>query len=776
MAFLDPSSVRARLPDRRFPWGKAALLEWLSPLLTQATVPPLLRFDTRRWQAASQDVLATIAQGFPAGTSFAVRSDAHGEDGEDESHAGRFESVLDVAPGRLAPAIGHVVAGLRGHALDGFFVQEMVAGVWMAGVASTHRPSDGAPWYCVEMAPRDTAAVTAGRANGRLLGLYREAAAPGGSVWERLPPETRRVMQLVLEIERLLPGHPLELEFALSRGTGGELAAHLLQVRRLAAAARWPATRAAEPPALDDLHRADPLPGIGAPRTVLSLMADWNPAELLGTHPRPLALSLFERLIGRGIWWQAREELGYAPRPVADVALLRAVAGRPMVDVRRSAASLLPSGLPPAAAAPIAGHWLDRLQRQPELHDKVEFEVMRTARDFRPATDVRAEYAFLAPAQLHDWETALGHLTARLMQAGNPVVQRHLATVETLAREDLAGATWQQLLRRCESGTLAFAVLARVAFVGEAQLRSAIARGALGPERALALRGAARQAAAGWPQLAGLHSALPDTRHLRPGTFDITGNTWREGGIAAAAPSQEPTDFVLSATEDSQLAALLREAALPATPDAWVRFVQLGTATRELAKFVFTRHLSAALLALEQAAAQCGVDREMASWLSLDAFDAGQALEPAARARYWMQQVRSASHRHAQEALLMVAPLLAHPDDRFMADTRGVLPNFVGFERAQGPVRVLTAHSRPAPDLRSAIVALHGADPGFDWIFGEGIAGLVTAWGGANSHMAIRCAELGLPAAIGCGEAVFAGVLRARRAYIDPRSGGLWLD
>ena len=31
-------------------------------------------------------------------------------------------------------------------------------------------------------------------------------------------------------------------------------------------------------------------------------------------------------------------------------------------------------------------------------------------------------------------------------------------------------------------------------------------------------------------------------------------------------------------------------------------------------------------------------------------------------------------------------------------------------------------------------------------------SGLITKYGGVASHMAIRCAELGLPAAIGCGE------------------------
>ena len=47
------------------------------------------------------------------------------------------------------------------------------------------------------------------------------------------------------------------------------------------------------------------------------------------------------------------------------------------------------------------------------------------------------------------------------------------------------------------------------------------------------------------------------------------------------------------------------------------------------------------------------------------------------------------------------------------------------------------------------------ADPGFDWIFSKDIKGLVTKYGGSNSHMAIRCAEFNIPAAIGCGDQIY---------------------
>ena len=57
--------------------------------------------------------------------------------------------------------------------------------------------------------------------------------------------------------------------------------------------------------------------------------------------------------------------------------------------------------------------------------------------------------------------------------------------------------------------------------------------------------------------------------------------------------------------------------------------------------------------------------------------------------------------------------------------------------------------------VSGSIVLLEKADPGYDWIFSKGIKGLITRFGGAASHMAIRCAEFGIPAAIGCGEIVF---------------------
>ena len=44
-------------------------------------------------------------------------------------------------------------------------------------------------------------------------------------------------------------------------------------------------------------------------------------------------------------------------------------------------------------------------------------------------------------------------------------------------------------------------------------------------------------------------------------------------------------------------------------------------------------------------------------------------------------------------------------------------------------------------------------------------------YGGANSHMAIRCAEFSIPAAIGCGEQRFDAFMQARQLSLDCSAG-----
>jgi hypothetical protein len=104
---------------------KAETLARLEPRLRAAGVLPQYAFSVREWRANSAAVLeAILAQPWGRGETI-VRSSAGSEDGETESNAGRFTSVLDVrgADG-LRSAIERVVASFGAESEnDGVFVQ-----------------------------------------------------------------------------------------------------------------------------------------------------------------------------------------------------------------------------------------------------------------------------------------------------------------------------------------------------------------------------------------------------------------------------------------------------------------------------------------------------------------------------------------------------------------------------------------------------------------------------------------------------------------------------
>ena len=69
--------------------------------------------------------------------------------------------------------------------------------------------------------------------------------------------------------------------------------------------------------------------------------------------------------------------------------------------------------------------------------------------------------------------------------------------------------------------------------------------------------------------------------------------------------------------------------------------------------------------------------------------------------------------------------------------------------------------------ISGKVILIENADPGYDFLFSYKIKGLITKYGGSNSHMAIRCMELGLPAIIGVGEKTYNSLLNSKKIFID---------
>jgi phosphohistidine swiveling domain-containing protein len=175
--------------------------------------------------------------------------------------------------------------------------------------------------------------------------------------------------------------------------------------------------------------------------------------------------------------------------------------------------------------------------------------------------------------------------------------------------------------------------------------------------------------------------------------------------------------------------------------------------------------VSAVLEALAGLARQRGIGREEAGWLRLDAL-----LAPRAGGAALHERAREARELHALESQLRM-PLLIGRGSLDVVTFLPGRPNYVGHGRACGRPVVADAHSRPEQVPVHAMLAIASADPGFEWMFLRRPAAILTAYGGPNSHIAIRCAELGIPALLGVGPEAFRRIATAARLMIDFDTG-----
>jgi len=108
---------------------------------------------------------------------------------------------------------------------------------------------------------------------------------------------------------------------------------------------------------------------------------------------------------------------------------------------------------------------------------------------------------------------------------------------------------------------------------------------------------------------------------------------------------------------------------------------------------------------------------------------------------------------------------LFQESDFYCFERHASQPNFITDKRIEA--EVISCEKGKNLDPNEKIVLISQADPGYDWLLMNNIKGLITKYGGANSHMAIRAAEMSLPAAIGIGDKLYEQLLNAKRIQLD---------
>lgn len=760
---------------------KAETLDRLRGSLRHARLCEQIHFTSRDWQSDPATVLDGIFANM-TGAAFAIRSSRLDEDGHDQSMAGAYASVIGVPLERdaISAAVSAVLASYGGDILpeDQVLVQPMVTDVTASGVAFSYDIATGAPYVTInydDFSGR-TDTVTAG-GQSKLIVVRR-----GGEDSMR-STRFRNLIDVIYELEEITASKAVDIEFCIDASDR----IYVLQVRPLAVQHSMSAgdlqsfhdrLNSLEHEVSRCLAVSQSLPGR---RTILGEMPDWNPAEMIGTTPTPLAASLYSSLITDRVWSRARAEMGY--RDVA-VPLMVMLEGHPYIDVQRSLNSFLPAGVPDRLAAKIVDAQIDFLEDNQHCHDKIEFDVAITAWDFALAPRLAIlRDAGLSAADIDAFERhALSH-TRTMLSDRQTSPDAALAHVRGLRSRIDAARSLPPLDRGLEilretapHGTVPFAILARQAFVAMALLRSLVSTGAMSQDDYAAFLRSIHTVATDFVHHRARLSAgavqesdfMGRYGHLRPGTYDIRVPRYDEAPelyLSGDAPEPaEPPPFEPTPALCRDIDGLLTEADIPLDTGALLGFARTAIAGRELAKFQFTRGISNALQAFCEWGAAAGVERDEIAFLrleSLSAIGAGETSPDALR-----ESVEAARIRQQQDRRIRLPSIVASRADCNVVRMPLGKPNFITAGKVAGPVAVLSTDQQRF-DIDGTIVVIESADPGFDWIFSHAILGLVTKYGGANSHMAIRCAEFELPAAIGCGERNFAMILEAGRVEID---------
>ena len=740
--------------------------------LCQGIIP---NFNTNELKSNPVSIKSRVVDTF-AKQLLIVRSSAVSEDSALESLAGKFLSVVNVKPEDVLGAALQVMGSFGdGNGENQILVQPMLTDISMSGVLFTIDPNTGGNYFVInyDSATGSTDSVTSGEGKNLSVCYIFRGKKTGDDRLDRLCEGAKELMGL-------FGRNNIDIEFAFTHS--GEL--YLLQARPLVLKQNA-ADYEAQCASLARTHRyitqsMQAHPYARGRRSIYGIMPDWNPAEMIGIRPRPLASSLYRRLITDGTWAYQRDEYGY--RNLRSFPLMLEFCGLPYIDIRVSFNSFVPKDIDDSLSDKLVNYYLDCLERDPDKHDKVEFEIVFSCNTFDLHQQIKALSAHgFTQSEQNRLQDSLRALTNNIINAENglwitdtgkiDILDKRRETIANSDMDDVAKIYW--LLADCTRyGTLPFAGLARAGFVAVQLLKSLVSIGILSDgdyqNYMESLNTVSSQMSIDWRNLS-RSAFLRRYGHLRPGTYDILSKRYDAapelylGSHQSSLPEREKNPFSLSLDQYSAIQQKMTTQGLNGDVLSLFKFLKAGIEGREYSKFIFTKSLSLVLELFAKLGASYGISKEDMSYL--DCFIIDRLYSSATDIKsVLLNSIEEGKRRYVEALTVTMPPVILSPDDIYSFHMPSGSPNFITLKEVSGEV---CADNLSRDSITGKILLVHAADPGYDWIFSCEILGFVTAYGGANSHMAIRAGELGIPAVIGVGEKEFNRLSHAKMLHIN---------
>lgn len=746
---------------------KAETLLELRKKLKSAEILPLEVFYAEQWKTSPEKVEADVlAHGWK---NMIVRSSAANEDSAEESLAGKYTSVPNTYPHTLKDSIAEVIDSYGDlNEGDMVFVQPMLEDVIQCGVAFTLDPNNGGNYYVLNYDESgSTSSITGGDAKSSKLYYCFKGAEPN---------EHKQTIDCLRELETYYT-YPLDVEFAVTRK--GLI---ILQVRKLCIKVEQMdiSLQSAKLELISKkiVEKNKPYPFLYGKRSIFGIMPDWNPAEIIGVYPRTLAFSLYKEIITDNIWAYQRNNYGY--KNLRSHPLIIDLCGLPYVDVRVSFNSFLPEGLDSELSEKLINYYLDRLLKEPHLHDKVEFEIVFSCYtlDLPERISVLSKNGF-SEHEIETIKTVLKCVTNNIIDNENGLWrQDHQKVLKLDARRQhlLTNSTdkvtqiyW--MLEDCKRyGTLPFAGLARAAFIAMQILDSLVKKNILSEAQKAEflndMNTVSKRMTNDFAKMSKVQF-IEKYGHLRPGTYDITCPRYDETSEryfdwnSVNEPLEVPVSFKLTLEQMRNLKRELKANGLNDDVLALFDFMKGAIEGREYSKFLFARNLSEAIKIFSMLGEEHGFSIEDMSFADINVIRKLYASSVDIKETL-AKSIEEGKSKHNVCLSLVLPPLIIDSQDCYEFYFMDSQPNFITKQSV-----VAEVISDYTENISGKILLIPSADPGFDWIFSHNISGFITKYGGANSHMAIRAFELGIPAVVGIGEKEYDRIVIAKTVEIN---------
>ncbi len=774
--------------------SKAKTLKRLQKMVSLSKIKDQISFSQEEWEKDDDRIINSILNLFGKQKKLIIRSSSQNEDGFNFVNAGKYKSILNVLPEKLdiRNAINEVIAsfGKDVSKYDEVLIQLMIDEVIYSGVAFTRTLGNGSPWYVINYEEgKDTTAITSGKSKDHKTCIIKRNL----DTFIKKPLWIQKLLESIEEVESLLAYDSLDIEFAINKKNE----VYILQVRPLNQSDEkkyqdkdYQEKHQKTHIIWEKLNNCPPhIPGKAS--SAYGLMPDWNPAEIIGTSPGELALSLYKYLITNDTWAQQRADFGY--RDVRPSPLVVSFLGKPYVDLRLSFCSFIPKNISDHLAGKLLNFYLKFLKENRQYHDKVEFNIIPTCftTNFKNWAKILKEKGGLDKTEIDELKNELVLITKNSFS--KPKI--YLKSIEELKRKNLEVLKSDLdhldkariLIEDCKRiGTLPFAHLARCAFISVALLNDAVASNIISKSAKDSFFGTIRSISHDFTNDG--HAVLKGKLewevfvskygHLRPGTYEISSsrydsdtNFFLRNSININKNNELKISLKAWEKEKKNFFEALKSINLPSEVGIVEEFLYNSIEGREYAKFVFTKNLSDALEEIVLAFEEFNLNRNELSHLDLLTLlnIRESTLTKSEITKSLKNQVALNKKNKEIQSHCLLPPLIFEEKELDMFFVNSSTPNFIGSKIVACEfIEIDEQMSIKELNLEGKIAIIKRADPGYDWLFTQDISGLITLYGGANSHMAIRSAEFNITASIGVGEKIYSQLLTSKIIEINP--------